>query len=236
MSLLSVSGVSARHGLLTAVREVTCEVEEGETVALVGANGAGKSTLLRTLAGAHPASAGRIAFGGHDVTHRPAHRRTALGMVLVPEGRRLFPGLTVAENLAVAARRARPGPWDTARVYTAFPALEPLRSRDAVSLSGGEQQMTAIARGLLSNPRLLMIDEVSLGLSPAAVDTVYRAMDEISDRPTLLLVEQDLARALAVADRVICLLEGQIVLSAPSREVTREQVTSAYFGLRRAPA
>lgn len=232
MSLLQLRSVSARHGLLTAVQNIDLEVAEGETLALVGANGAGKSTLLRTIAGAHPPAGGRIAFAGTDITGRPAHQRVGLGLALVPEGRRLFPAMTVAENLAVAARRARPGEWTLSSVYDAFPALGPLRDRRASALSGGQQQLTAIARALLTNPRLLLIDEVSLGLSPAAVDTVYDTLTGLASRPTLVLVEQDLNRALTVAGRVICLLEGRIVLAAGTADVTREQVTEAYFGLR----
>jgi branched-chain amino acid transport system ATP-binding protein len=232
MTLLQLRAVSARHGLLTAVPSIDLDVAEGETVALVGANGAGKSTLLRTIAGAHPAAGGRIVFAGEDITTRPAHQRVGLGLALVPEGRRLFPAMTVAENLAVAARRAHPGHWTTATVYDAFPSLVPLRDRRASALSGGQQQLTAIARALLTNPRLLLIDEVSLGLSPAAVDTVYDTLTTLSDGLTLVLVEQDLGRALDVAGRVICLLEGRIALGAATGDVTREQVVEAYFGLR----
>ncbi|GAA0472701.1 ABC transporter ATP-binding protein [Actinoplanes capillaceus] len=232
MTLLSLQSVTARHGLLTAVPEMSLEIAEGETLALVGANGAGKSTLLRTIAGAHPAAGGRILLDGTDITARPAHERVRLGLALVPEGRRLFPGMTVAENLAVAARRAREGPWDLPRVYDTFGALAGLRDRRASELSGGQQQLTAIARALLTNPRLLLIDEVSLGLSPVAVDAVYETLTTLDSRPTLVLVEQDLSRALDVAGRVICLLEGRIALSAATADVTREQVTEAYFGLR----
>ncbi|MEV6300134.1 ABC transporter ATP-binding protein [Actinoplanes sp. NPDC051861] len=236
MSLLRAESLTARHGLLPAVREMALEIAEGEIVALVGANGAGKSTLLRTLAGAHPAAGGKIVFDGTDITARPAHQRVALGLALVPEGRRLFPGLTVDENLAVAARRARPGPWKPETVYEAFPALAGLRGQRASGLSGGQQQLTAIARALLTNPRLLLVDEVSLGLSPVAVDGVYESLTGLADRPTLVLVEQDLARALDVADRVICLLEGRVALEAATGSVTREQVTEAYFGLSRRKA
>ncbi|GGN17424.1 branched-chain amino acid transport system ATP-binding protein [Actinoplanes campanulatus] len=232
MTLLSLESVTARHGLLTAVPEMSLKIAEGETLALVGANGAGKSTLLRTIAGAHPAAGGRILLDGTDITARPAHERVALGLALVPEGRRLFPGMTVAENLAVAARRAREGPWSLTRVYDTFTVLAGLRDRRASELSGGQQQLTAIARALLTNPRLLLIDEVSLGLSPVAVDAVYETLTTLDSRPTLLLVEQDLSRALDVAGRVICLLEGRIALSAATGDVTREQVTEAYFGLR----
>ena len=235
MSLLEVRDLTAGHGLLTAVREMSFEVREGETVALVGANGAGKTTLLRTLAGAHRASSGTVVFDGADVTHLPAYKRVRRGVALVPEGRRLFGEMTVEENLLVAGRRARSGPWTLQRVLEAFPMLEPLRGRRAASLSGGEQQATSIGRALMTNPRLLLVDEVSLGLSPVAVDAVYASLAHLTgdDGATLVLVEQDLGRALTVADRVICVLEGRIVLEAPSDGVTRDEVTAAYFGVDR---
>jgi branched-chain amino acid transport system ATP-binding protein len=234
-ALLSVTDLEAGHGLLTAVRGMSLAVAEGETVALVGANGAGKTTLLRTIAGAHPANRGHVVFAGEDVTHLPAHRRVRRGIALVPEGRRLFGDMTVEENLQVAGRRARPGPWTLDRVLEAFPMLQPLRGRRGASLSGGEQQATAIGRALMTNPRLLLVDEVSLGLSPVAVDAVYGCLAALTGTgdSTLVLVEQDLGRAMAVAGRVICMLEGRIVLEAPSDRVTREQVTAAYFGVDR---
>ncbi len=234
MTLLTVDGLSARYGLLTAVREVSLTIDDGDVLALVGANGAGKSTLLRTVAGAHPAAGGSVVFAGTDITTRPAARRVAAGLALVPEGRRLFPELTVEENLLVAGGRSRPGPWRLDTVLAAFPMLQPLRRRRAATLSGGEQQATAIARALMTNPRLLLIDEVSLGLSPQAVDTVYGLLQElIGGGTTVLLVEQDLGRALSVANRVVCLLEGRVVLRSATADVTREQVTEAYFGLAR---
>lgn len=232
MNLLEVTDLQAQHGLLHAVRGVSFGIGEGETVALVGANGAGKSTLLRTIAGAHPASKGRIVFDGMDVTSMPAHRRVLLGLALVPEGRRLFPDMTVEENLLVAGRRARAGPWDVDSVLEAFPMLTALRGRRASQLSGGQQQAASIARSLMTNPRLLMIDEVSLGLAPIAVDAVYESVAAlISGGATVVLVEQDLQRAMSVSDRVLCLLEGRIVLGAATSSVTREQITAAYFGV-----
>jgi branched-chain amino acid transport system ATP-binding protein len=235
VTLLRVEAIDARHGLLQAVRDVSLEVEEGETLALVGANGAGKTTLLRTIAGAHRPAAGRIFFDGDDVTRVRAHRRVRMGIALVPEGRRLFPRLTVEENLLVASAARRTGRWDVEAVLEVFPLLRPLRSAPAASLSGGEQQATAIGRALMTNPRLLLLDEVSLGLAPVVVERVYASLAELTERgTTIVLVEQDVGRALAVSSRVVCMLEGRVVLEGPARDVTREQVTGAYFGLARA--
>jgi branched-chain amino acid transport system ATP-binding protein len=167
----------------------------------------------------------------------PPHERVGLGIALVPEGRRLFGGLTVEENLQVAGGRARTGPYDVEAVLDAFPILRPLRRRRAASLSGGEQQAAAIGRALMTNPRVLLLDEVSLGLAPVAVDTVYASLRALIERgATLVLVEQDLARALQTSSRVICMLEGRVVLEGASGELTREQITEAYFGLRRGAA
>jgi branched-chain amino acid transport system ATP-binding protein len=234
MTLLSVEALDARHGLLPAVRNVSLSLDEGETVALVGANGAGKTTLLRTIAGAHRPAGGRVTFDGADMTLVPAYTRVRLGIALVPEGRRLFPGLTVEENLRTAESSGRSGQWNVERVLEAFPLLAPLRKRQARALSGGEQQAAAIGRALMCNPRLLLLDEISLGLAPIAVDTVYASLRTlIESGTTILLVEQDLARAMAVATRVLCMLEGSVVLEGASGDLTREQITAAYFGLRR---
>ena len=232
MSLLEVQDLDVRHGLLPAVRDVTLALEAGETLALVGANGAGKSTLLRAIAGARPLPAGgRIVFDGRDVTRLRAHERVALGIALVPEGRHLFPSLTTEENLLVAAR---PGHWTVERVLEAFPLLRDRRRARASTLSGGERQATAIGRALVANPRLLLLDEVSLGLAPVAVEDLYRSLHTVIESgTTVLLVEQDLARALGVAERVVCMLEGRIVLEGAAAELTRERVTEAYFGLAR---
>jgi len=219
--------------LLQAVRDVSFDIAQGETVALIGANGAGKTTLLRAIAGAHRPAAGRVSFDGVDITHLPAHRRVALGIALVPEGRRLFPSLTVEENLRVASSRRR-GRWTVDTVLDVFPLLKPRRHMPAATLSGGEQQAVAIGRALMSNPRLLLLDEVSLGLAPVVVDSVYRSLgDVIREGATVLLVEQDLTRALQVAGRVVCMLEGRVVLRGEAASLDRDRVVGAYFGLRR---
>jgi branched-chain amino acid transport system ATP-binding protein len=237
VKLLGLDSVDAGHGLLQAVRGVTLSVEEGETVALIGANGAGKTTLLRVIAGAHRPAGGRITFDGRDITRMPSYQRVTTGIALVPEGRHLFAELTVEENLLVAAARGRKGPWTLPRVLDHFPMLAPLLRRRASTLSGGEQQAAAIARALMSNPRLLLLDEVSLGLAPMAVTALYASIQQlVSAGSTILLVEQDLSRAMAAAPRVLCMLEGRIVLEGKSSELSREHVTEAYFGLRRAGA
>lgn len=234
MSLLEVEQLNVRHGQLQAVREVSFDVSAGEIVALVGANGAGKTTLLRSLAGAHAAFSGRIRFKDNDITRLPAHRRCALGLALVQEGRRLFATMTVEENLLIAEASARKGPWTRDRVLAAFPNLEPRLKAKAGTLSGGEQQATAIGRALMTNPDLLILDEISLGLSPLAVERVYSSLQALIDSgTTIILVEQDLARALATATRAICMLEGRIALQGPVRDLTRDDITNAYFGLER---
>ena len=236
MSLLAVEDLDCRYGLLQAVRGVSLQVAEGETVALIGANGAGKSTLLRAIAGAHQPHAGRVKFEGADVTSLPPHARVRRGVALVPEGRRLFAGLTVDENLRVAATGRR-GRWTVQAVLEVFPFLKARQHMPAATLSGGEQQAVAIGRALMTNPRLLLLDEASLGLAPVAVDAVYRSLaDVIREGTTVLLVEQDLARALKVADRVVCMLEGRVVLEGEARSLDRDRIVNAYFGLRRAAA
>ncbi len=233
MSLLSVEQLDVRHGLLKAVRDVSFSIKEGEILALVGANGAGKTTLMRAIAGAHRPAGGRVVLEGRDVTRMSAHKRVRAGLALVPEGRRLFAELTVEENLMVAAASGRSGEWSVGTVMEAFPLLKPLRTKRAATLSGGEQQATAIGRALMTNPRVLLLDEVSLGLAPVAVETVYRSLETlIQGRATIVLVEQDLRRALRVAGRVICMLEGKIVLEGSTAELTPEEITEAYFGLK----
>jgi branched-chain amino acid transport system ATP-binding protein len=233
VTLIKVAELDCRYGLLQAVRGVSFEVAQGEIVALIGANGAGKTTLLRAIAGAHRPHAGKVTFDGEDVTRLPAHSRVARGIALVPEGRRLFPTLTVEENLRVAAAGNRRGRWNVDAVLDTFPLLQARRNMPAANLSGGEQQAVAIGRALMSNPRLLLLDEVSLGLAPVVVDAVYKSLaNVISEGATVVLVEQDLTRALRVAGRVICLLEGRIVLEGEARSLDRDVVVGAYFGLR----
>jgi branched-chain amino acid transport system ATP-binding protein len=234
VTLLAIEGLEAGYGQLKAVRGISLNIEKAETVALVGANGAGKTTLLRAIAGAHRIAAGRIAFKGEDIGARPSHARAALGLALVPEGRRLFARLTVEENLLLARSAGRTGAWTLDAVMETFPNLKDRRRALAGTLSGGEQQATAIGRALMMNPDLLLLDEVSLGLSPLVVDRLYARLEALkSSGVAMLLVEQDLKRAMSTASRTICMLEGLIAVEGPTRTLSREQVTEAYFGLRK---
>jgi branched-chain amino acid transport system ATP-binding protein len=231
--LLHIERVAAFHGDFQALFDVSLQVAEGETVAVIGANGAGKSTLLRTVAGLMARTTGTVAFDGRPLDGVPTHRRLGLGIAMVPEGRRIFPSLTVEENLLVGAHRSRPGPWNVRRVLEVFPALADKRGRPGSRLSGGEQQMLAIGRALMANPRLLLLDEVSLGLAPVVVRRIYQTLPEIvGDGATVVLVEQDIGQALRAADRAYCLLEGRVALQGPSQALTRQQLTDAYFGMR----
>lgn len=231
MSLLSIAALDIRHGLLHAVRNVSFQVDQGETIALIGANGAGKTTLLRGIAGAHRPSQGEILLDGLDITRTPTYERVAMGIALVPEGRRLFATMTVEENLQIARASGRKGEWTVDRVMETFPMLQSRRKARCGTLSGGEQQATAIGRALMTNPRLLLLDEVSLGLAPLAVDLVYKSVESLTaSGATILLVEQDLNRALKVATRIICMLEGRIVVESTAENLTRKQITDAYFG------
>lgn len=232
MKQLEIRDLEVCHGLLKAVRGVNLDVRAGEVLAIVGANGAGKSTLLRTIAGTYRASLGGIKFKGQDIEGIPAHKRVAAGLSLVPEGRRLFPKMTVQENLMLGAQIGRKGDWNVERVFEIFDNLVKRRHENAETLSGGEQQATAIGRALVANPELILLDEVSLGLSPAIVDRVYSILPELRARQTtVVLVEQDLSRVMDVSDRVICMLEGRIVLEGATKTLSRDQIVDAYFGL-----
>jgi len=232
MSLLSIQSIDARHGLMRAVNNVSFDCEQGDILALVGANGAGKTTLLRTIAGVHTPHAGHILFDGIDITGLRAAARVHQGIAMVPEGRRLFGSMTVMDNLRVAGLRARPGSWDLDTVLDAFPQFKPKLRSPADQLSGGQQQAVSIARSLMTNPRLLLLDEISLGLSPIAVDQVYQSLQMlVTAGTTIILVEQDLGRALKFSRRVMCMLEGSIPLQGSTDDITREQILGAYFGL-----
>jgi branched-chain amino acid transport system ATP-binding protein len=231
MSLLDVHALASGYGDFQALYGIDFRVGEGEAVAVIGANGAGKTTFLRTLAGQLPATAGRVHFAGQNIGGWSAHRIAAAGMAMVPEGRRLFPSLSVEENLLMGAYTRRAGPWTLDRVYALFPVLREFRLRNGTELSGGQQQMVAVGRALMSNPRLLLCDEISLGLAPVVVRAIYRTLPQIrAEGISLVLVEQDVGQALKVSDRVVCFQEGRIALEGAPAGLTREAISRAYFG------
>ena len=232
MILLETRDLTAFYGDFQALFGISLAIEEGETLAIIGANGAGKSTFLRSLVGSLAAPPDSIRFAGQAIGGRRASDVVRLGLGLVPEGRRLFPSLTVEENLQIGAYAGRSGPWTLERVYRLFPALREKRGVAATALSGGQQQMAAIGRALMANPRLLLCDELSLGLAPIVIRDIYKAVPTLRDEGiTLVIVEQDINQALAVADRVVCFQEGRLSLAGRPRDLTREQIKLAYFGL-----
>ena len=230
--LLEIRDLTVHHGQLRALDAISLRVLPGEVYAIIGANGAGKSTLLRTIAGLHHPTAGSVLYDGTDVTRLRPERRAGQGIVMVPEGRRLFESLSVEENLKVGATYARPGPWTIERVYEMFDWMGERRGQLTAQLSGGEQQTVAIGRALVANPRLLLLDELSLGLAPVIVQRIYGMLPQImSAGLTVLLVEQDVSQALRVASHIHCLLEGRTTLEGRPADVTADQVEAAYFGL-----
>ncbi|WP_137150083.1 ABC transporter ATP-binding protein [Devosia sp. FKR38] len=233
MTMLAVNNLVAGHGLLTAVRDVSLRVHTGEVLGVIGANGAGKTTLFRTLAGVHPATSGTILLDGEDVSALSPSRRVASGIAMVPEGRRLFVDMTVRENLQIAGENGRAGPWTLESVLDALPSLLPLLKVLTGGLSGGQRQAVAIGRALMSNPRVLLLDEVSLGLSPVAIEGLYEQLAGLKARgdTAMVVVEQDLDRAMQFSDRVVCMLEGHIALEGLPQVLGKQAITDAYFGL-----
>jgi branched-chain amino acid transport system ATP-binding protein len=232
MTLLRTQNLSAYYGDFQALFDINVSVEEGETVAIIGANGAGKTTFLRAVAGAIAAGAQTVMFDGKPIGDKTPHEIVRLGIAMVPEGRRLFPSLSVEENLLLGTHSERKGPWTLKRVYELFPRLFDLRHLPAPSLSGGQQQMAAVGRGLMSNPRLLLCDELSLGLAPVVIYDIYQCLSAITAQGmTVVLVEQDINRALAAAARFYCFQEGRLALTAPTENFDRAAITAAYFGL-----
>ncbi len=232
MSLLEIADLVAGYGDFQALFGIDLTVAAGEAVSIIGANGAGKTTLLRAIAGQLPARAAAIRFDGAAIGGMAPERVVRLGIAMVPEGRRLFPSLSVEENLRLGSHCGRPGPWTLDRVYRLFPVLAERRRLPATALSGGQQQMAAIGRALLTNPRLLLCDEISLGLAPVVIRDIYTALPGIrAEGTTVLIVEQDINRALAAADRVYCLQEGRVTLEGAPAALTRQQIKLAYFGI-----
>ena len=233
--LLQVNNIDVHYGSLQVLWNVSLEVLEGEIVAIAGANGAGKTTLLKSISGVIHPSNGTINFGGTDITTLKPYDIVSLGISQVPEGRKLFPEMTVSQNLVIGSysRNARaPRVENLARVYELFPVLAERRNQLAKTLSGGEQQMVAIGRGLMANPKMMIIDEMSLGLSPLIVGDLFRALHDIRDRGiTILLVEQNVWQTLHEADRAYLIETGRIVLSGIASElVEEEEIRNAYFG------
>jgi branched-chain amino acid transport system ATP-binding protein len=229
--LLTVRGLDAFYGDFQALFGVSLAVAPGEVVAVIGANGAGKSTLLKCIAGAMRSRRDVIMFAGEPIGDAPAHAVVARGIALVPEGRRLFSSLSVEENLIIGGQLGRPGPWNLARIYELFPVLAERRHHPSTSLSGGQQQMVAIGRALMSNPKLLLCDEISLGLAPIVVREVYARLPAIvAEGSSLIIVEQDIVQALKAANHVYCLQEGRVALTGAAATLTRDAISAAYFG------
>ena len=230
--LLSLNSLDAHYGDFQALFGVDLTVTEGEVVAIIGANGAGKTTLMRSISGLLASRPDQIAFKGRPIGGLRADQIAYLGIALVPEGRQLFPSLSVEENLVLGGKVRREGPWSLRKVYELFPMLEERRDQPSTVLSGGQQQMVAIGRALMANPELILFDEISLGLAPVMIKSIYETMpDIIGSGMTAMIVEQDISKALSVSSRVYCLQEGRVSLEGRTDQVGREEITAAYFGM-----
>jgi branched-chain amino acid transport system ATP-binding protein len=232
MALLEITDLTARYGDFQALFGVDMTLDPGETIAIVGANGAGKSTLMRSIAGVLNNAADQIVFDGLPIGAMSAAEVMSLGIAMVPEGRRLFPSLSVEENLLIGKYgRAASGAWSLETIYGLFPILKERRDAPATALSGGQQQMAAIGRALISNPRILLCDEISLGLAPVVIRDIYAIFPRLRETgASIVIVEQDIGQALKVADRVYCMMEGRVTLTGAPAELTREAIHAAYFG------
>ena len=235
MSMLKVENLSVHYGMIQAVRDVSFEVNEGEVVSLIGANGAGKTTILRTISGLVRPSAGKIQFLGKEIQKMPAQKIVAGGLSQVPEGRHVFPGLTVMENLEMGAflkKNREENQANLKKVFSRFPRLEERKNQDAATLSGGEQQMLAMGRALMSTPKLLLLDEPSMGLAPIFIQEIFDIIQDIQKQgTTVLLIEQNANKALAISDRGYVLETGMIVLSGTGKDLaSSEEVRKAYLG------
>lgn len=232
MTLLETKGLTASYGQFRALFGVDVSLSAGETVAIIGANGAGKSTLLRSITGILRNDAGMVLHRGDAIGALPPESVMKRGIAMVPEGRKLFPSLSVEENLKIGGQvRKAAGPWSLDAIYDLFPILREKRNVPGTALSGGQQQMVAIGRALMSNPEVLLCDEISLGLAPVVIRGIYAAMPRIkASGAAIIVVEQDIGRALSVADRVYCMMEGRVTLAAPAATVSRAAIHTAYFG------
>jgi len=233
--MLQVRNLVARYGEFQALFGIDFDLKQGSIVALIGANGAGKSTFLKSIAGQMPNKSGEIRFNSEEISSLPPDRIVRDGISLVPEGRRLFRSLSVEENLKVGSFAGREGRWTLEAIYTLFPQLKDKRHVPATALSGGQQQMVALGRGLMSNPDLLMCDEVSLGLSPSVIKDIYMVFPQIrAEGLSLVVVEQDIDAALRISDYLYCFMHGKVTLHGAPSELTKEQISAAYFGLETA--
>lgn len=230
--MLTTHGLTAEYGQFKALFGVDIRVEAGECVAIIGANGAGKTTLLRTISGVLRNAPDMVMHKGTAIGALSADAVMQRGIAMVPEGRKLFPSLSVEENLLIGGQvRRGDGRWTLEAVYALFPILRERRHSPGTALSGGQQQMVAIGRALMSNPELLLCDEISLGLAPVVIRDIYAALPRIRETgAAVVIVEQDITRALAVADRVYCMMEGRVTLHAPAKDISREAIHAAYFG------
>jgi branched-chain amino acid transport system ATP-binding protein len=230
--LLSVENLEAWYGDAKVLHGVSFNLKKGEVLALIGANGAGKSTLLKCICGLLTKKTGAISFNGLPIHGMTANDIVAKGIALVPEGRRLFPSLSVEENLVLGGQVKRAGPWNLSAIYSLFPVLRDKRNAPSTSLSGGQQQMVAIGRGLMSNPDLILLDELSLGLAPIVIKDIYAMLPSIvGNGMTAILVEQDVTRALQSAQQVLCIQEGEITLAGTPGAFSKDQISAAYFGM-----
>jgi branched-chain amino acid transport system ATP-binding protein len=229
---LSVQNIDVFYGEFQALYQVSVEIEQGQTVAIIGANGAGKTTLMRAICGALKPTRGRIVYNGDLIAGQPAYVVARSGIAMVPEERKIFPSLTVEENLKIGAYNAREGMWTLERIYEIFPILKERSRNGGTQLSGGQQQMLAIGRALMSNPDLILMDEISLGLAPIVVKELYRVVQEISQSGvTVILVEQDVSQGMKIADYIYCLLEGRVSLAGDPGGFEMEDISRAYFGV-----
>ena len=230
-TLLKTKGICSHYGDFQALFGIDFEIAEGEIVSIIGANGAGKSTFLRSLVGLNKVAPEMVSLLGENIGGMPPYAIVKKGIALVPEGRRLFPSLSVEENLLMGGNPGRTGHWNLQRIYTMFPILAERRNTPGTALSGGQQQMVAIGRALMSNPKLLLCDEVSLGLAPLVIRDIYASMPLIlASGASVIVVEQDIGQATRIADRVYCFQEGRVSLTGRSSELSREQISKAYFG------
>lgn len=230
--LLEIVALEARYGDFQALFGVSVEISEGEVVAIIGANGAGKSTLMNSIAGLIRNQPEMVLLKDDPIGDLESYDVVSRGVALVPEGRRLFPSLTVEENLMIGGQLGRSGRWSLRTVYELFPALGNLKNIPSTSVSGGQQQMVAIGRALMSNPDLLLFDEISLGLAPVVIQDIYRILpDIIGEGQSAIIVEQDIHRAMAVCDRLYCFQDGRVSLEGYPQELSKDQITKAYFGV-----